>query len=118
MNNFEEYKLDLDSILRQYLHDTSEDLDLTNVVDVCIFLMQSLARKLKLSGEKKKFILLSVLKEFVFEQEDMNKVLQRELYDFCEYLLPTMIDALVQARKKKFTFKMKSKTRSLLCIQK
>lgn len=114
-SNLQKFYLDLDTSLRNLIQERTDKFDMQSIVPIVVDLMEICAKFYSLSGEEKKKIILQVLKDYVLQNENLNKVLQKEMFDFCEFTLPVLIDYFVLASKKKFKFKTIQKVSTLCC---
>lgn len=109
---FSKYKnitMELYSIIKRI--SINDKITKTNVIDICIKLMQLVEKYPNIKGEEKKRIVITVLKQFITDTLIIEE--QLALLLFIEQILPSIIDTLISIDKKELTIKIRKGFKSL-----
>jgi hypothetical protein len=79
----------------------------SNILVIVTQLMMGAAKYVKLTGPKKKELIIYVLRKFVSQSPDMPSDTKKDILLMFDFTIPTTIDLLVAASKSKFAFKIK-----------
>ena len=95
--------------LTQELTDIIAGKEITagNIMLIVTQLMMKAAKYVRLTGPKKKELIIYVLRNFVSQSTDIQPDAKRDLLVMFDFTIPTTIDLLIAASKSKFAFKVK-----------
>ena len=108
------YKEEIDGLMEEF-DDVYTGLRFSNVVAVIVSLMERIAKFEKLTGRKKKEIVLHCLKQLISENVK-GRQYRIMLLTMVEMTFPNMIDDLISASKGDFIFKIVKKKLFKCCM--
>jgi hypothetical protein len=86
---------------------TGKEITPSNILIIVTQLMTVTAKYANLSGQKKKELIIHVLRNFVSQSTSIPSDSKNEILVMFDFIIPMTIDLLIEASKSKFVFKIK-----------